>query len=97
MARKPKASHYSVRITVQGIGEFPIDMCRYDNCVPYSQADVSMIANPRDGVREGGHVIKLTRYVPAGCDPLPTIDRWRSFGWHVMSCVCEGVELCKPR
>lgn len=64
-----------------GGGTFPHDMLRYDACFPHTSDDavsISLASHTRQ-VRN----ITLRRYVQAKT-ALPTVDRWKSFGWTVM-------------
>jgi hypothetical protein len=38
------AQLYVTEFEVEGFGEFPLDMLRYDHCIPDTQEDVSLIA-----------------------------------------------------
>jgi hypothetical protein len=64
---------------------FPIDMLRYDRCMPITSEDVEEITN---NLRYAGceddrlFSIKLRTYTSSGVKH-PTFDRWRSFGWSV--------------
>ena len=81
-----KASRiYVSLLTVEGRGDFPWDMLRYDRCVPYTGEDASKM----DRISLETRTIRLQMYsvVPAG----PTVDRWKSFGWTVVS--SEAVTL----
>ena len=74
----------TIRFTVTGQGEFPIDMLRYDACHPYTPQDVSNI----DGglrLEEGRLVTRLVTLIhnAAGRGWRPTDGRWNSFGWDV--------------
>lgn len=77
MARKAKATHSEVTFEVTGSGEFPIDMLRYDVCVPATGTDASSIE------REGHRVVKLRRFYPVGGRATPEDARWLSWGWRV--------------
>lgn len=64
--------------TVEGSGEFPFDMLRYDSCWPFS---------------EGRDVPSLVHYGPRGRRRVvlqttnqhaPTAGRWQSFNWRVI-------------
>lgn len=58
---------------VQGFGQFPYDMLRYDNCWPATESDSVLLESH-----------KLTaRVVTLETDEATTLtpDRWRSFGW----------------
>lgn len=59
---------------VEGSGEFPIDMLRYDRCWPAAEAQVPYLTASRSGRR---HVL-LTGLQE------PTQARWQSFGWRVL-------------
>jgi hypothetical protein len=78
-----KATHHSQVIHVAGSGEFPLDMLRYDSCVPRAQADVARLDYH-------GRDVSLFRIVElymfsTSSDALPTRTRWQSYGWHVLS------------
>lgn len=60
--------------TVEGRGEFPWDMLRYDECWPRGSQDVSGLITERPR-----RPILLCTYKPSG----PTVARWESFGWTV--------------
>jgi hypothetical protein len=67
--------------TVEGNGEFPYDMLRYDQCWPKSEAsDVyKMSAHPL------GNLARTTRSVTlVSIKEKPTVARWESFGWKVV-------------
>ena len=69
-------------VTVQGGGEFPVDMLRYDRLAPYSESDSYAIA---ESIREGTgkRTVQVTRYAEARW--TPTVGRWESFGgWKVV-------------
>jgi hypothetical protein len=59
------------RYTVEGTGQFPVDMLRYDSCWPSTSKDVPL---PTKGGR-----VELVGIQE------PTLLRWRSFGWTVTS------------
>lgn len=74
--------------TVEGTGEFPFDMLRYDMCWPYRGEDAAQMS---------GHTAqKRRRVVVQHFDTHPITEaRWRSFNWQVIG---EGVhESDKPR
>jgi len=69
---------YPIKIFVMGSGKFPIDMLRYDRCVPATESDANGIAS-----REAyGRCIGLIRFSSARRS-APNIARWKSFGWVV--------------
>ena len=59
--------------TVEGMGEFPLDMLRYDGAWPYSTEDVYKM---RHDIRERRSIRLVT-----GSDNSPCIGRWNSFMW----------------
>lgn len=67
---------------VTGSGFFPLDMLRYDSCFPNSQQDVGKMDNSHTQEVMHRRDITLARYV-RNKSSLPTIDRWKSFGWTV--------------
>lgn len=72
-----KHSLYVTQYIVEGVGEFPIDMLRYDCACPETEVESSAITNYREKRR-----VKLRAYqsAPNG----PEIDRWKSFAWTVV-------------
>lgn len=85
--KKAKPTHAVSTVVVEGRFSFPIDMLRYDSCVPATGADASIVC---------GHATALTRvtlrrfYQPDG-ERMPTSERWASFGWLVVS--VDGVTV----
>jgi hypothetical protein len=67
----------SFRYVVEGIGEFPLDMLRYDNCWPATTLDVAGMAT------ESLFGATLRRQVVIHSYRAPTLARWESFGWRV--------------
>lgn len=66
-------------VTVTGQGYFPIEMLRYDSCVPMNLEDAQIIALARpDGVTRE---IKLWRFSYEASKA--SAARWESFGWIV--------------
>lgn len=68
---------YITDFMVEGSGEFPIDMLRYDCAVPKSETDAGVINRTLETRR-----VRLRSYTlaPRG----PEIDRWNSFNWKVI-------------
>lgn len=66
---------------ITGMGEFPLDMLRYDSCSPYSETDSYAIANTFKNFEKWEIFVK--------CRPLEkkrspwTIGRWQSFGVQI--------------
>ena len=68
----------SIEFRAEGRGSFPIDMLRYDNCRPRSEADSATISAsyfPRAS--------KRTFFVTLVGSRRPTEGRWESFGWKI--------------
>lgn len=61
-----------ITFRVEGAGDFPLDMLRYDRCFPAAGVDVETIR--ADGARR----------VTLLSDRHPTPARWDSFGWRVV-------------
>jgi hypothetical protein len=70
-------------LEVRGSGEFPWDMLRYDMCGPKTEEDSYKLRTSEE-VR----TVTLRRFSPSG--KPATEDRWRSFGWQVLSEVSPG-------
>lgn len=71
-----QSKYFVQEITVVGMGQFPIDMLRYDNCVPASENDSYEIQN-KTAHRE----IRLRRFQIVKNDLAKA--RWASFGWFL--------------
>lgn len=69
------------RFTVVGRGQFPVDMLRYDRCVPETQDDIASAFSPFSGDHRQ---INLIAFTPKDHKPEPTSGRWTSFGWEVI-------------
>jgi hypothetical protein len=61
------------RFTVEGSGEFPFDMLRFDACFPASMSDSEELE------RTDARSIELETLSPTS----PTPERWRAFRWTV--------------
>ena len=63
--------------TVEGSGEFPLDMLRYDRCWPATQ---------NDAIQINAHMGRRTVTLATGqrsTASYPTVARWESFLWRV--------------
>lgn len=85
MSRRKTANngqlHEAAVFTVEGAGDFPFDMLRYDSCWPYSEGhDSSALSQYGTHGRERRRVVMQT-YSPTA----PTTGRWQSFGWRVVA------------
>lgn len=74
---------------VEGRGEFPFDMLRYDGCYPYGQHDVHrMYTNPAIS-SQSREVRRVALQKIHNGRPTPTnvvaTERWNSFDWVVFN------------
>ena len=76
-ADRPRERH---RYKVSGTGYFPVDMLRYDACVPATGADASAI----DLHNIDRRPVRLYRFSQSRASK-PEAARWQSFGWRVVS------------
>jgi hypothetical protein len=67
-----KERKYNI-VTVEGPGQFPIDMLRYDSAVPHKEEDSYAILENR-----------THRTVNVLMEGEPTAPRWESFNWKVI-------------
>jgi hypothetical protein len=76
---------FIIRFTVEGSGEFPTDMLRYDSCVPVNESDARAIARRYDDSMDP-LARRQVQVETRGRDRywLPTEERWRSFTWRVV-------------
>ena len=76
---------YAICFEVEGRGEFPLDMLRYDQCHPARADDAAVIGYTRTERTlrgNGASRVRLTHYAPRR-SWLPTSGRWSSFLWSV--------------
>ena len=76
-------TRYTFRFKVRGSGTFPFDMLRRDGAFPSSELDSYTIASGASL-----RVVSLTAHHERKLW-LPTFDRWKSFGWHVLTTANE--------
>lgn len=69
-----------ITFVVQGTGQFPIDMLRYDSCIPATEADSQAIESAHRPQRTPRRVTLALR----GHATAPTRGRWESFGWSIV-------------
>jgi hypothetical protein len=76
---------YIQEFEVEGSGNFPFDMLRYDSCYPVREGeDTANLASPKWARNELPHrTIRLKRIV-FNSQQMPTTGRWKSFGWKVV-------------
>jgi hypothetical protein len=82
MARKTQIDSF----IVEGSSRFPLDMLRYDVCVPHSSEDVQKI---QDTVREFPESTVRIKLLLRKAVRTITLGRWRSFGWQVVEAIQE--------
>jgi hypothetical protein len=68
------------KFSVVGKGRFPFDMLRHDRCYPRDSVAASWLDDGERGVRE---IELVSEQLQRGW--LPTFERWRSFGWVVVT------------
>jgi hypothetical protein len=77
-----RSKQYRHTFTVQGRFPFPIDMLRYDRCIPKSEGDSGNIA----WSFSQGAVQTAVKVVHIGeKNWKPTTGRWESFLWLVIA------------
>lgn len=81
MAKRKQGEPFN--FVVEGSGEFPFDMLRYDCCYPMTERYDS----PQLAGRDRRRVTLETMHVAA-----PTPARWASFGWTVTGYDREAVQ-----
>ncbi len=87
MGRKLTAPlKYAHLAVVEGRGEFPFDMLRYDAAFPATSADASAMQMPDND--NGKRRVTVKRHSDTQ-DAGWNRDRWQSYGWPV---VAEGEE-----
>ncbi len=64
---------------VEGRGEFPLDMLRYDACWPKRQEDVDVLQDPERQPR----MVQLSCWRDRRRGTVATHERWASYGWTV--------------
>jgi len=81
--KKKTAKVWETHFVVEGLGDFPFDMLRYDSAYPMTERD-SYLAGHTGEVRR---VAVTSRKVN---DNDPTALRWQSFGWTVVGIFREA-------
>lgn len=69
--------------TVEGFGEFPHDMLRYDECWPVHGEDVLSIVARYQLADEENHLNRRKVRMGTVKRGGPTVGRWESFNWRV--------------
>jgi hypothetical protein len=76
MSKQATAGMKLYEFTVEGAGEFPLDMLRYDQCYPYSAVDSALMHREHSERR---------RIVLQSCSRrMPSRERWQSFTWTIV-------------
>lgn len=75
MPKRRKGELYT--FTVEGAGEFPFDMLRYDACWPYSEGRDSTELSSESHFSFRRRVVLQSQQ-----ESGPTPGRWQSFGWR---------------
>ena len=73
----------TVKFTVRGAGQFPLDMLRYDCCHPHGSDDVRQMEHDRS-IREVTLVRVCMSSTAWARQYAVTEGRWASFGWTVI-------------
>lgn len=76
--------NYRHVVVVTGLGQFPVDMLRYDCCFPATESDSELIEGSAGTVMLGKRPVlikKTSRF--KSVDRAFSLERWRSFGWEV--------------
>ena len=70
-----------IAYVVEGAGEFPFDMLRYDSSFPTNEFPDSAHLGCHEHHRR---LVTLTHRNPQGVVSCPTPERWASFLWRVV-------------
>lgn len=85
------AMKYSHLALIKFTGRFPIDMLRYDRCMPYREADSALIQHSIENC-SGGQVIVLKYSEMKDWANLWTMARWKTYG----SCELRPLNMYDP-
>lgn len=83
MTNKPEKMYLKV-FTVEGTGCFPVDMLRFDSCVPCTEGDAMQIQRTfqeNRGKFDEPRRVRLRKYSVLA-NSQPAWARWDSFGWR---------------
>lgn len=83
------AMKYLQKFRVEGSGQFPYDMLRYDGCFPAHESESPLLGREQTGEFRQ---VELHRYIELA-RTLPTFGRWNSFGWRVIESSIENQKL----
>lgn len=75
-----------IQFTVEGIGQFPFDMLRYDGCYPAGSEDAKAMGQVNPRVARRVRLTTLRGFLPdVNPENLgPTVGRWLSYGWRIV-------------
>jgi hypothetical protein len=76
---------YLHKFRVRGVGQFPLDMLRYDRCFPDTGDDAA-------GLHSDCRIRREITLIAANREPYwkPTEGRWSSFLWSVVKEKVDG-------
>lgn len=88
MATKPKPRRQMVtmwEVVVTGDTPFPIDMLRFDQCIPRTKNDSdTILASHRGAITRPSNPVIRLRHVDYGDRPTFDHARWAELGWSVL-------------
>ncbi len=81
--------------SVEGVGDFPLDMLRHDRAYPADEESVTaiMAGLPWAAARKRSRELLVVRLVS---ERAPTPERWRSYGWSLRSSPAESEKRGNP-
>jgi hypothetical protein len=82
------AKQIAIDFTVEGQGDFPFDMLRYDRCFPTDPESAANLQTP--GPKSPQQRKCTLRIITDNKALRPTRDRWTSFGWTVGAVVVNS-------
>lgn len=85
--RPTKITAYESLLVVEGRGDFPFDMLRYDSCLPSEEKDSNQMI--RSFAPEPRRIVLRRRSINA---TYGTPDRWRSFSWSLLLTTTDAHE-----
>ena len=80
-----ESAQNAITFTVQGRGDFPWDMLRYDKCWPATEAETNKLS-----ILPQSEGYTKTREITLRGLVGPTFARWRSFNWEVVDMGLES-------
>jgi hypothetical protein len=90
----PRYVHLA-KVTIRKFGSFPIDMLRYDRCMPNTETDSGLINISFERPRTEPLVVIVRQYSTVKFPPWTTA-RWQSFGCEIEPITSmEAGQFCK--